>query len=484
MIKNIIFIFLSFLLLIGSGLTFPEFNLLDWVYFPGMVQSAAAVSLNAEETQNLYIPLVKVTAYPVVFGVETNAYLPGDTQDLATEARVYWVRRNALLWSDVEPTRGARNWQAVSQMEQELRDSSEQGKKLILIVRGTPAWARQYPNSPCGPIRDDAIADFANFMADLVNRYSQAPYNLVYIEVWNEPDAPVMDVDEVYGCWGNVNDTYYGGRYFAKVLKQAYPKIHSVNADVKVVVGGLLMDCDPNNPPVVSGQKKDCRGSRYLEGILKAGGAPYFDAVSFHAYDYYQGAIGVYNNYNWHSAYNTTGPTLIAKARYLKDLLTRYGASNKEVILSEVSLLCEDGCDDNFQTTKAYFVAQVYASAIVESLDGVLWYHLHDVWRNAGLVSMSQQPYPAYQAYKFAREVLNTAAGGKDVSQGKVRMYEIYSSNRVIRVAWSLDGIEHEISLPYTPLAGFDTFGNSIPVSLKMLVGKEPIYLEMDRTDY
>ena len=81
------------------------------------------------------------------------------------------------------------------------------------------------------------------------------------------------------------------------------------------------MDCDPVNPPEItkdSGQLRDCTSSKFLEGILEAGAGDSFDGVSFHAYDYYYGDLGVYGNEGWHSAATTTGPVLIAKSRFYK----------------------------------------------------------------------------------------------------------------------------------------------------------------------
>ena len=35
-------------------------------------------------------------------------------------AGAYWARRDSLLWSEVEPSRGLRNWASLSGLEQEL----------------------------------------------------------------------------------------------------------------------------------------------------------------------------------------------------------------------------------------------------------------------------------------------------------------------------------------------------------------------------
>jgi hypothetical protein len=251
------------------------------------------------------------------------------------------------------------------------------------------------------------------------------------------------------------------------------------NPNIKVVIGGLLLDCDPINPP----PGKDCRPSKYLEGILKAGGGPYFDVVSFHTYDYYYSALGVYANTNWNSYWNTNGPVIFAKYQYLKQVMAQYNISDKPVFCTEVALSCnsetQDCTSDTFQTTKAYYLAQAYATGIVQGIDASIWYFLIDRWRNTGLLSFEYQPYKAYYAYKFAASELGTANSGIDISRTDVRILEINAPRGRVWVLWSRDGLNHSVSLPSKPNKGYDTFGNSISVSNPMTVGIQPIYLEM-----
>ncbi len=59
----------------------------------------------------------------------------------------------------------------------------------------------------------------------------------------------------IFGCWGDPNDkTYYGGEYYAEMLKRAYPAVKAANPQAIVLNGGLLLDCDPRYPP----PGKDC----------------------------------------------------------------------------------------------------------------------------------------------------------------------------------------------------------------------------------
>ena len=206
--------------------------------FVGMSNQASASSVGA------------VAALQTVFGAEMQQLTPAEGLDQMVVANTTWSRRNAVLWSAVETTEGVRNWGVLASLDAELQAASANGIQVILIVRSTPEWARKTAGSgaTCGPVRADKLAAFGGFMNELVARYSAPPYNVKVWELWNEPDvdpSQVLEVDSVYGCWGDQTDAYYGGRYYAEMLKVAYPQIKSADPQAQVLVGGLLMDCDP-----------------------------------------------------------------------------------------------------------------------------------------------------------------------------------------------------------------------------------------------
>jgi hypothetical protein len=473
------------------------------LWIPGAASSETQ-KLNQEENPNpeqadetqaymMYLPFMTTRpatpppATPSVntFGVETWSYNQGENgSNLLNQANFYFIRRNALIWSDVEPSQGQRIWSAASMtdLEYDFTHASLQGKKIILIVRSTPGWAQKTPGKACGPIQDEDISAFANFMADVVKRYSVAPYNVMYYEIGNEPEAPTGAAKgtDTFGCWGDPTDSYYGGRYYARILQQVYPKMKQANANVNVMVGGLLLDCDPVNPPA----GKDCTMAKYLEGILVEGGGPYFDSINFHSYDYYLGGYGNYSNDNWASASRTTGPTLIAKARFIRTLLANYGVTGKQVYATEVALVCQAGCGDIVhQKTKAYFAVEAYAAGIAEGLYGTVWYHQYNVWNQTGLMESDNNTiYDAFYATKFASQEIGTTQGGKNVSQGAFLIYELNTSAKGrIWVVWSKDGSTHSLTFSGTlPKTAFNTFGSVLTVQSSMDVGAAPIYLQWD----
>lgn len=418
-------------------------------------------------------------------GIGTTSLDQSGGLDQMVMAGAYWARRDSLLWSEVEPARGSRDWEALAGLEQELRDASRQGMEVILIVHSTPAWAQHVEGSYCGPIRPDALEDFAAFMRDLVARYSAAPFNVKYWELWNEPDVDptLVGPRSVFGCWGDMGDTYYGGGYYAEMLRAVYPQMKAADPQAQVLVGGLLLDCDPEQPP----EGRTCGASRFLEGVLEAEGGRYFDGVSFHAYDSYQGELGKYANGNWQSTWNTSGPALIAKARYLTGLMASYGVTEKFLMSTETALLCgrsgkEQACQtEAFENSKAYYVAQMASAAAAEGLKAVLWYSLHG-WRASGLVDGNQEPLPAYEAYQFASNALRDA-----VSQGQIKDfagvngYAFERGEGQLWVLWSFDGEPHAIELPSTPEAAYDVYGNPLEANANLKVSLSPIYIEWEQ---
>ena len=320
-------------------------------------------------------------------------------------ANMSWVRRNAVVWSSIESTEGTYNWSAMAGLETELQNASSKGIQVVLIVRSTPEWARKIAGTgpSCGPISQGKLPAFGNFMRTLVARYSVPPYNVKYWELWNEEDAPFITGDNIWGCWGDTSDAYNGGGYYAEMLKAAYPQIKAADPQAQVVVGGLLLDCDPRPGAGCSITGQNAIPPMFLEGILRNNGGPYFDGISFHAYDFYDwvgyfGSFGQYGNGAWQSTWNSTGPVTIAKAEFIKSVLSRYGVTGKFLMNTEVALACGDAngsqsyCKTtDFETTKAYYVAQTYAVAIAEGLRANIWYSVLG-WRNSELLTPISAP--------------------------------------------------------------------------------------------
>jgi len=411
-------------------------------------------------------PEISRTLIPVM-GIE-ETYINDSRMKLVEASGAFWFRRNVVLWNEVEPQKGMRNWEVLSKLDGELSESSQSGLEVILIVRGAPAWAQMISGSTCGPILSEKLDAFADFMHELVARYSTPPYNVRYWELGNEPDVDpaLVPPDFPFGCWGDQTDPNYGGGYYAQMLKAVYPQIKAADPDAQILVGGLLMDCNPLFP----GEVEACKPTRFIEGVLADGGGEFFDGISFHAYDYYTGPY-TYRNDNWQSASATTGPVLVAKANYLRSLLDTYEISDKFLMNTEFGLLCgRDGSEpecqnEEFQLSKASYAIQANANALKEGLKANVWYSLTG-WRGTGLVDNEMIPYPVYDAYAFNSVRLNQAVFIKEINvYAEVKGIETLRGNHRECILWAVDGSEHLIHLErFPPFVLYDSFGAQIPV--------------------
>lgn len=453
-----------------------------------LTQDAPSLQENTDQNRppnrNASEVLSPVASEPIQ-GIEIRT-----TGDLPTVglANAQWVRVNGLLWHEVESQEGVRDWSLAHDLEEKLQAISAQNQEAILIIRGTPEWAQAFPGSFCGPISNEKLTAFATFISETVARYSQPPYNVEYWELGNEPDVDpaIIGPRSPFGCWGDPNDANYGGGYYAEMLKQAYPQIKSIDPEAKVLVGGLLLDCDPLNPPETepgSGVRKDCRSGFFLQGILEDGGGEFFDGVSFHAYDYYQGTPGNYSNPNWYSTWDTTGPVLGAKANYLHAVLESYGYPDKFLMNTETALLCgRDGKEPvcqtgDFERTKASYLSEANAAALAEGLRANIWYSLRG-WRGSQLVDQDGEPNIAFRALQFNGELLaGVEAAGKVHEYPEIKAFAFRTPELRVWLIWSADGSPHELLLAETPRGIFDILGNEIPPSPGLSLSDEPLYV-------
>jgi hypothetical protein len=462
-----------------------------------MISGVASGASDTNQSHHIYLPFMKNgSASPSVFGVEVvGAINKNKGVDMMVQAGTSWLRYNGVDWSKIEATPGIYRWDLLDALKSQLAAYQDQQLNIIMIVRGTPAWAQEVPGSSCGPIKTSELPEFARFMGELVRQFSVPPYNIKYWEVGNEPDAPIAsrDIDSplAYGCWGRTGETNYGGEEFGEMLKAVYPTIKAADPNAKVLVGGLLLGCDPNNPPDDPnnpGQKVDCSSSRFLVGILANGNGNYFDGVSYHAYDYYY-SNGTYKNGNWHADL-TTGPSSIARDNYIKSVLINAGYPDKLLLTTESSLVlvasdnqCDDICKADYEKTKAAYLAVDYASAIVNNVTVRIWYTAVTAWRYSGLVTNIKTPLPAYYAFKTASTELRNAKYVKDLTSqlpNGVKGYEFTRGNRTVWLLWATTLNSTQVTFNRVPVNVYDTVGQPITPAITMSVDNNPCYFEWD----
>ncbi len=265
----------------------------------------------------------------------------------------------------------------------------------------------------------------------------------------------------------------------ADMLKAIYPQIKAANPAAHVIIGGLLLDCDPNNPSA----GRDCKPSRFLEGVLREGGGPYFGAVGTHSYDTYAGALGSYSISNWHTASNNVlGPStdLEAKTGYVRGLLTAYGVSGKFLVNSESAVgLFAVSSNATYETTEAYYVAQVFGTALAQHILANVWFSLNDDWHHEALLDSNNNPRPAYVAYQFASQWLTDVTYVHAITTwAGIKGFVFDRQGHPLWLLWAQDGGVHALTLSGVPAAIYHVDGTTLAVTGNQLsVGPESLYV-------
>jgi hypothetical protein len=414
-----------------------------------------------------------------IFGVTISNGYVGATAERAAAARVSWVRYGDLVWADIEPTRGARDWGRAARVEAELKLLSARRLTPILVVRGTPAWAQTRAGYTCSAIKPDALDAFAGFVREAVARYSAPPYNVKYWELWNEPDVDpsLLGPGAGFGCWGDQHDPFYGGGYYAEMLKRVYPAIKQADPAANVAIGGLLMDCDFENPY----QDRICGESRFVEGILRNGGAAAFDIVAYHGYSYWNGKREDWDVLN--PAWNARGGVVLGKLQLLRSTMARYQV-DKPVLLTETGLLCyreHPSCRQNFVEAQSNHLVRVYTRAWANRLLGATWYTLEGPgWEKGGLLDENQAPRPAYQTLAFLTRLLAGAVYDGSLSGAGVEGYAFRKGATRYEFRWTNDDTRVALEVPSGARAAYDRYGNPLRLAGPSVeISFDPIVIEV-----
>ena len=440
-----------------------------------LANPSTSISIRSSSTFTTYLP-VALRNYPpppTVFGVQVHSLVDSSGFDRVDDVGAHWVRYSAFHWDVIEANQGVYNWTSVD--EAGLQRAHERGFRVIATIQFTPLWAQKYNGSYCGPIKEDALDDFAAFLTALVKRYKDPPYSIKYWELGNEPDMPVWYNRSGYGCWIEGDDPISSGGYYAKMLKWAYPAIKAADPQAVILIGGLALVCDPDNPR----PGWDCEASRFLEGILANGGGPYFDAVSFHAYAWYGGEPGMMVNLNWTGRENVHTTALVERVDFVRSALAEYGYEDEKLLFNtETALTCTEDTSD-CRETQAMYAARAYAEAIALGLTGQTWFAMvNDGWYYTGLLQGSDlSPKPAYNAYRTASDYLSSAHYLSPVGYTGLEGYRFESADgRQVEVVWASDGITHALQIP-SGASAYDRYGVLIASSGSVQVGYAPIYI-------
>jgi hypothetical protein len=200
-------------------------------------------------------------------GAEAGVGLQNPTPNQLVADRAlgtHWVRM-FVSWRALQPSQAPVSSQILASYEQ-LFSQLPAGTKVLLDIVDSPEWETGSGDENAPPANP---ADYASFVAQLAARWGS---KVTAYEIWNEEDAPAWWV-------GGPDPAAY-----TRLLQATYPAVKAVDPGAKIILGGLTGN-----------------DYEFLEGVYRAGGKGYFDAVGVHTdtacnklspYEYLRGADG------------------------------------------------------------------------------------------------------------------------------------------------------------------------------------------------
>ncbi len=354
---------------------------------PELSPIASKISSSSSLGTNIFLPhLQKSHTYSnsvLPFGIQMSDLGNSQALSLAQGMGPGWIRVG-LSWSRLEPSNTTSEGFEWSVYDGGFAAAAQAGIQPIVAISGNPSWAASIS---CGPIDPAYLQDYASFLQALVGRYSAAPYNVHYWELYNEPDNSDMARSWLGGCWGGK------GKEYGDMLKVAYPAIKSADPQAQVVLGSLAYDWFLPSGPFDRAFLDDILGS----GPNQAHAGAYFDVMGFHYYPAFRA--------DWEGY----GTDVIGKTNYLRNKLASFGVS-KPIVVTELNQWSKspegNGGSDEEQSD---YVVQAFARSMAAELRFSIWFTLADYneW-GYGLLNQDLTVKPSYTTY---RALSNMMAG-------------------------------------------------------------------------
>lgn len=162
--------------------------------------------------------------------------------------------RVTIYWDQMEVQPNEYSGGYLDTMEGFFREAKKRGFEVLVVVHSEPKYLNFSE-------RQTAYEQFAGFMSFMVSYFD----TITYWELWNEMDVGFTGL---FGADRPDISFEQRGRYYAEMLKLAYPRIKEANPNAIVVLGGIASSYNP----------------AFLEGVYKEGGKDYFDVANIHTY--------------------------------------------------------------------------------------------------------------------------------------------------------------------------------------------------------
>jgi len=317
------------------------------------------------------------TAHPPrsFFGIVPQGSLgPGD---FARMRGVVGTLRVPVLWAQVEPRRGERDFTGLDQL---VADAAAARVRVLPFVYGTPSWLAADPALP--PLDSAGRRAWATFLRALVRRYgpggdfwrgTSSPLPIRYWQIWNEPNFVLF--------WRPRPSP--GG--YARLLRVAAHSIRGVDPGARIVAAGVA--------PVEAGMLP----WTFLRRLLAIPGAGrQLDLVAVHPY-----------------AFRVSDVAL--QVRLARRAMARAGEGDKPLLVSEFGVASDSRLPTDFDrglSGQATYLRNVFRLLLRNRrrwhVAGADWYAWQDgpafdphcvFCQYAGLFDAAGEPKPAWWAF-------------------------------------------------------------------------------------
>jgi hypothetical protein len=217
--------------------------------------------------------------------------------------------RTIFVWSDIEPTQGAYNWERTDKL---VATAANHRLALLANVLDAPAWAegRMVPRYASGtPPKNAAV--YAGFIRQLVLRYG--PRGTFWAQNPSVPKVPIRQ----WQIWNEQMAPWFWskrpwGKSYTQVLKAAYKVIHQADRGATVVAGSFV---------AVAGYSQ----WRGVADLYRAGAKRYFDEIAVHPFT------------NVPNSVRYSIDQMLEIVRRVRAQMRKHGDGRKPIILTELT---------------------------------------------------------------------------------------------------------------------------------------------------
>jgi len=407
--------------------------------------------------------------------------------------------RACIPWATIEGSKGSYDISVVKSVMDATKSNGMQA--LIILAYNNDLYGSANPTDTTWL---NAYANYCYYVADMLAQYY--PDQIVGFEIWNEWNHATM---------GKVPATYRTGAHYATVVKAASEKIRQVNqkrgTNFKVIAGATAGD-----------GYGESNSNTFIHAMLAADGfVNAVDGISFHTYSSTE-TTTLSDKFQGIRRFEYISPAshdFAARIKNYNNILSQYGASSKEVWLTETGWTTNEVAESTDQTSDgkthitigateedaAAYLVQLYAWALADgTLDRIFWYDLmNDIsnqtkiwannqtesnyglihnWNNSGDQPLAYSAKPGYATMCALASKLSGATNGKQIDMGSgIFAYQFTKDGKYITVVWT-DGTTKTLTANLTKsISVSDMYGNATTYSdssAVLTLSEAPIYIE------